>query len=119
MDRQDDVLIAEKVLGWRRWDTFADKAGTIPIIKFFRPGFAFATICPYFTADLNDAWLLVQHLIDLGYDLSIHPQAGGACRVTWNTPDKTDSHTLSAACAPEAVCQAALQICGVTVPPDA
>lgn len=56
-----DEAIAEKVMGWQRWDTFADQARKMPEVRFFRPDRQHPTSAPRYSTDIAAAWPIVAY----------------------------------------------------------
>lgn len=108
-----DMLIAEKVMGWQRWNTHEDQARTKPIVRFFRPDRQHAVRAPAFSTDIAAAWEVLEHLRGQGMTINIstpsHVVVGDphwTCYVWGANMLAGKARELSA---PLAICAAALE----------
>jgi hypothetical protein len=116
-DRELDALVAEKVMGWRRFDTFLDQAHTRPVTKWVRPDRQHPSDCPKFGADIAAAWQAVEQMKVAGYEFTIEyfQQAQTWWAYFYRLPNPTDQAGHEAGTAPHAIRLAALKTLGVSV----
>ena len=100
-----DRLVAEKVMGWKKWSTTGDHLWTAADsrVRSLRPEDAWA-FNP--STNIAHAWEVVEKLIDKDPNIGIDCDGNWACSL-WN-------HVARADTAPHAICLAALKAVGAT-----
>lgn len=115
MDKQRlNELLAEHVMGWRRWDTWADQARTRPKVAWFRPDRQYPTGTPdYLTRE--GMGMVVAKMKEKGWDFNL-AQVGPIFTATFSRtlgPTMSEAFTHADHEAPVASGIAALRACGV------
>ena len=124
--RELDVLVAEKVMGWRRrFGAFVDDqwSDDAVILLPFEPGkypkepvytdapiTVVSPVTPRFSTDIADAWTVVERLLGDGCRVTCRVADGGA-RVEIDTPFlHPRMFSATAVSAPLAICRAAIAV---------
>ncbi len=124
-DRELDVLVAEKVMGWEpkesvtgHYDQWTDKEGklrttwsdALPIAFCWRPSTSIADVWEVVESVSNElVWLALEG--PAPYDAS---KEGWRCSIISYDPD-VPTHCVDAATAPRAICLAALRAVSIEV----
>jgi hypothetical protein len=113
--RELDALIAEKVMGWRILKKLtippkpldeADPCGLPPGVS--DDGKTAWVSIPHYSADIADAWQVVEKLLAQGFGVEILSDQGQWSVQFWNLGRQTEYGDS----APHAICLAALKVVG-------